>query len=119
MTQPHPNITGADVERIVRRDFPADRVDEVFAMLNEYGREDWHPEIDRVRMATLKLAAGSVEQLRMHIGAAKMDFRDVLSVAEYPGYTKKWFRIDKLPEEERQRIIDADWKQYQDWLTRR
>jgi len=38
--------------------------------------------------------------------------------AEYPAYGKKMFRIDKLPEEERQKIIDADWQQYQEWLTR-
>ena len=67
MTQPTPNVTDADVERVVRRDFPAERVDEVLAT----------------------------------------------------GYTKKWFHIDKLPEDEKQRIIDADWKQYQDWLERR
>jgi hypothetical protein len=28
------------------------------------------------------------------------------------------FHIDKLPADERQRIVDADWKQYQDWLTK-
>ena len=39
--QPHPTVTGADVERIVQRDFPADRVVEVLAMLGEYGSEDW------------------------------------------------------------------------------
>jgi hypothetical protein len=118
MTQPHPSVTSADVERIVRRDFSAERVGEVVAMLNEYGAEEWHPEVDRVRLATLKLAASSIEKLRIHINIAKMDFRDVLSDAEYPGYTKRWFHVDELPADERERIIDADWKQYQDWLTR-
>jgi hypothetical protein len=118
MTQPHADVTAADVERIARRDYPPDRVDEVLSILDEYGGEDWHPEPDRVRMAVLKLAGGKFDQLRMHIEAAKMDFRDVLSEAEYPLYTKKWFHIDKLPEAERQQIIDSDWKQYQDWLTR-
>ena len=118
MTQPTPTVTAADVDRIVRRDFPADRVDEVHARLIDYGSEEWHPEIDRVRLAVLKLAAGNLEELRMHLGIAKIDFRDVLSAAEYPLYTKKWFHIDKLPPDERQQIIDADWKQYQAWLTR-
>jgi predicted metal-dependent hydrolase len=119
MTQPHPNVTVADVERVVRRDYAADRVDEVHKMLSEYGAEDWHPEVDRVRMAILKLAAGNFEELRMHLEIAKRDFRDVLSEAEYPLYTKKWFRIDTLPADEQQRIIDADWKQYEDWLKRK
>jgi len=42
----------------------------------------------------------------------------VLGPAEYPGYTKRMFRIGELAQDEQQRIIDADWRQYQDWLTR-
>ncbi len=116
MAQHHADVTADDVERIVRRDYSPDRVDEVLAILNEYGSEDWHPELDRVRMAVLKLAGGKFDQLRGHTEAAKMDFRDVLSEAEYPLATKKWFHIDKLSEEERQKVYDADRKQYQDWL---
>jgi hypothetical protein len=52
--QPHPTVTRGDVERIVRRDFPADREPEILAMLNEYGTEDWHREPDRVHLAILK-----------------------------------------------------------------
>lgn len=66
----------------------------------------------------MKLAAGNLDGLRQYIEWAKSDDRDVLGPAEYSRYTKKMFRIDKLPAEERQRIIDADWKQYQDWFTR-
>jgi hypothetical protein len=117
-TQPHPNVTGADVERIVRRDYPADRVVEVLAMLDEYGKEDWQREPHRVRLAALKLAAGDIKRLRYEIEGAKRDYRDVLGPAEYPGYTKRMFRIAELAQDEQQRIIDADWRQYQDWLTR-
>ena len=116
--QPTPDVTSADVERIVRRDFPAHRVAEVFAMLDEYGVEDWHREPHRVRLAALKLAAGNIEQLRNEIEGAKRDYRDVLGPAEYPAYGKRLFRIKELPQDEQQRIIDADWRQYQDWLTR-
>lgn len=115
--QPTPTVSRSDVERIVRRDFPPDRFDEVIAILDEYGTQDWQRERDRVQLAVLKLAAKSLESLRRHIEWAKADYRDVLGPAEYPGYGKKQFRIDKLPEPERQRIIDVDWKQYQDWLS--
>jgi hypothetical protein len=115
--QPTPTVSRSDVERIVRRDFPAEWFHEVMATLDEYGTEDWQRERDRVQLAVLKLAAKSLDGLRSYIEWAKSDFRDVLGPAEYPGYTKKMFRIDKLPEEERQRIIDADWKQYQAWLN--
>lgn len=116
--QPTPNVTSADVERVVRRDFPADRVADVMAMLSEYGVEDWQREADRVRLAALKLAAGSIERLRYEIEGAKADYRDVLGPAEYPGYGKRVGGRKKLPPEEEQRVIDADWKQYQDWLMR-
>jgi uncharacterized protein (UPF0335 family) len=102
-----------------RRDFPADRASEVLALLDGYGTEDWHSEPDRVHLAVLKFAAGSIERLRSEIENAKCDYRDVLGEAEYPGYMKRLFRIGKLPADERQRIVEADWRQYQDWLNRR
>jgi hypothetical protein len=37
--------------------------------------------------------------------------------AEYPGYCERVVRSGKLPSDEENRIIDADWRQYQDWLT--
>ena len=116
--QPHPTVTRADVERIVRRDFPADRALEILAMLNEYGTEDWHRETDRVRLAILKLSAASIERLRYQLETAKSDYREVLGPAEYPGYMKRMFRIESLSSDEQQRIIDRDWKQYQDWFSK-
>ena len=111
-------VTRADVERIVRRDFPADRVSEVLAMLDGYGGESWHRELHRVRAAALKLAAGDIEQLRREIEGAKCDYRDVLAAAEYPGYMRLVPGSGKLSAQETKRIVDADWKQYQDWFTR-
>jgi hypothetical protein len=116
--QPTPKVTGADVERIVRRDYPAERVPEVLAILDEYGRETWQRESHRVRLAALKLATGSVERLHCEIEGAKRDYRDVLAAAEYPGYFRQVPGPGRLPTEEVQQIIDADWKQYQDWFTR-
>lgn len=116
--QPTPTVTGADVERIVRRDFPVDRAVEVLALLDEYGKETWQREPHRVRLAALKLAAGDLERLRQEIEGAKRDYRDVLAPAEYPSYSKHMFRIGELAKDEQQGIIDADWRQYQDWLAR-
>jgi len=117
-TQPTPTVTRADVERVVRRDFPAEPVSEVLALLDGYGVEAWQREPDRVQLAALKLATGSLDHLRCQVERAKCDYRDVLAPAEYPGYTKRMFRIAALPENEQQRIIEGDWKQYRDWLTR-
>ena len=46
------------------------------------------------------------------------DYRDALAVAEYPGYDKLIRPSAPLSEDERQKIIDADWKQYSEWLSR-
>jgi hypothetical protein len=116
--QPTPTVTSVDVERIVRRDFPADRVPEVLSMLSEYGDAAWQREAHRVRVAALKLAAGSVERLRSEIEDAKCDYRDILAAAEYPDYFRRVPGPGKISTDEEQRIIDADWRQYQDWFTR-
>ena len=87
-------------------------------MLGEYGTESWEGEPHRVRLAALKLAAGSMERLRVHIESAKCDYRDVLAPAEYPGYSSRVRGFRELPSGEVQTIIDDDWRQYQDWLTR-
>lgn len=115
MNQPIPQISRADVARIAHRDFPAEAID-VLKELDEYGSEEYHHGKERVQLAVLKLAAGSREMLRQELENAKCDYRDVLSPAEYPGYTRKWFHVQSLPETEQQRLIEADWKQYNDWL---
>ena len=111
--QPIPAVTLDDVERIVQRDFPRERFGEVMAVLNEYGQR----ERARVQLAVLKLAAGSLESLRQHVAVARQDFRDILVAAEYPGYSqRRMLQVPKLPIEEQQRIIEADWAQYEAWL---
>lgn len=112
--QPTPNVSRADVERVARREFSPELFAQVIAILDEYTDR----ERDRVQLATLKLAAGNLQELRRYVEWAKCDWRDVLGPAEYPRYEKKMFSIEKLSPEERQKIIDADWKQYSDWLTK-
>lgn len=116
--QPVPAVTLADVERIVRRDFPPDAVAGILSALDEYGRESWHREIPRVRLAVLKLAGGNWKKLRAALTTATQDYRDVLSYAEYPAY----FSAISPNEEDaakRRRAIDADWRQYRAWREKR
>jgi hypothetical protein len=115
--QPTPNITRADVERIAAREFPHAAAG-ALAILDEYGAEDWHREAERVRMAALKLARGDLERLRAAIATAKCDYRDVLAPAEYPEYCRSIDPSRAVSPEERQRVIDADSRQYMDWLAR-
>jgi hypothetical protein len=118
ISQPIPQVTPDDVERIVRRDFSADDYSAVTAMLNEYGTEKWHQESTRARLAALKLANGSVRRLRVSIDSAKRDYRNALAVAEYPTYFNVGSRVRELPIKERNRIVDEDWRQYEKWLQK-
>ncbi len=117
ITQPAPSVSNEDVERIVVRDFPAD-VARVLTILHEYGTGERHREINRVRLAVLKIAAGSFDGLHSAIETAKLDYRDVLAIAEYPEYLRSVRPPEGLSSGEKQRIIDADWKQYSEWLAR-
>jgi len=118
MNQPIPAVTENDVIRIIQRDFPAKRFEAVMSILNEYGTENWQRSVNRVRLAVLKLAGGDLQALRREIDVAKSDYRDVLASAEYPEYLQKVSPSGGLAEEERERIIRADWTQYQSWLNR-
>jgi len=49
---------------------------------------------------------------------ARSDYRDVLAAAEFPYYRAEGFGIRELPEDDVQRIVDADREQYERWLGR-
>ncbi len=112
--QPTPEVTSADVERILRRDFSAGDVARAVALLERYGDESRHREVDRVRLAVLKLAAGNLERLAEQVENAAGDYRDAIGPAEYPRYLACYDQ--SLKDDEKQRIVDADWRQYQQWL---
>ncbi len=116
--QPVPHVTAADIERVVYRDFPRIQVDDVLAILAEYGTEIWHKEKERVRLAALKLASGDLAKLRSAIDRAKLDYRDVLAPAEYPKFMQEGLRFRRLRSHDRELIYTDDWQQYERWLKK-
>ena len=74
-------------------------------------------EKDRVVLACMKNAGGDVQKLKGHLNAASGYYREIIGEAEYPFYTKKMFRIDKLSEREKAEIIEKDKEQYLRWLN--
>ena len=112
-TQPTPTLTEADLARVVARDFP-DQTVAATELLESYGSESYQREVVRVRVAAVKLARGSVEELRNSVKTACQDYRDVLAWAEYPAYMHL---PQSASEAERSSAIESDWQQYQDWLT--
>ena len=114
MRQPTPSVTEDDVERIVRRDYPATVADEILELIATVEVR----EKPRVVLACLKIASGNLDRLRADLSSASGYYRELLSEAEYPLATKRWSRIESLPEDEVRAIYENDWRQYSDWLNR-
>jgi hypothetical protein len=108
--QPVPAYADADLDRVIARDFPEPLRARAFALLEAYGKEAWQKPPLRVRMACVKLAGGDLAQLGEYVGFACRDSRDVLAWAEYPRY------FTATTEQERQRAIEAGWRELQSWL---
>ena len=54
------------------------QMDEVLAILSEYGGEEWHREEERVKRDAVILSRGSLELLRSAIELARRDYREIL-----------------------------------------
>ncbi len=113
-SQPTPEVSSEDVERVLQRDFASAELASAMAQLDRYGSESWQREVDRVRLAALKLAGGDLRRLAVEIDTACDDYRDVLGPAEYPRYLAQYEK--DLDDDRKQQIIDADWQAYQQWL---
>lgn len=75
--------TKDNVKRAIKRLFRDGDQDEIYDMVSVYGKEEYEREPERVQMAILKLSDGNIEKLLEHAQMAKLDYRDVLSKAEY------------------------------------
>ncbi len=113
-----PRVSRRDVLRVIRREFPGEPFDAVLALLDRYGAEAWERERDRVQLAALKLAAGSVAELERQVAAAKRDYRDAIAQAEYPGGLSAAL-LPAPPDAGEERAMDErDWDHYRRWLER-
>ena len=110
MNQPIPSVSRQDVERVLRRDFDPASFDKLLRLLDDYGPEP------RVHLAILKLAEGTEEGVIQWLEEARIDFRDVLTPAEFPEYPV--LSLSRVSESKLEGIIASDWKQYSDWLYR-
>lgn len=115
MSQYLPDIQETDVDRVVQRDYPV----ELQPVIRDLIKNVEVIEKPRVIMACLKIANGNFERLKGELANASGWWREIIGEAEYPNYTKKMFRIDRLSPEEKQRIIEKDRRQYLAWLEKR
>ena len=76
MSQRIPVLTDADLLRIVKRDFLACEHAEAISVLSGYS----YDESLRVKIACLKIANGSLDELKHAVDNAMIDMRDIFKV---------------------------------------
>ena len=108
--------TPALVRRKVADVFPpADRA-AALEVLGHYGSGPAEPERDRVRLAVVKLSGGDLDLLRQWVQTAKLDYRDALAYAEYPGQMGSGASSFQTPAADLRRVEAEDRRQYLAWL---
>lgn len=82
--------------------------------LIRYGQEEYEREPERVRVAILKVAGTSLEEIRQWVGIAKNDYRDVLASAEYPNElaAPTW----EMADDTCRQIRHKDAREYDEWI---
>jgi hypothetical protein len=111
------------VTRKVKQWFPADEQAEAISLLEtECGRnlpfcEAYDAKgLEVVRLAVVKLAGGSLVELRRQVEAAKEDWRDVIAFAQAPEEVKRSLFTGAEVDAETSEIRARDRRQYEDWL---
>ena len=116
MEQRVPNISDADIKRIVRRDFPHLEFNEIESVLGVYKSENKKGR-NRVLASILKLSGGNIGLLKKYVEKANDDYRDIIALSEYPNYSEHAFQ-DDLPDKKKKQLSNDDWMQYQAWLNK-
>ena len=112
--QPVPNITESILEKIIERDFGKNSA-EVKTKLKRI-ESDSESGKRRISAAILKLANGNLIDLENFIKAANVDFRDVISQAEYPRCSELGFEAMEKPGIGK--VYLEDWEEYTEWLNK-
>jgi len=121
---PEPVALTPPVIKKVRQLFPPDQQSEAISLLEKecgrnlpFSEDDSAQGLERVRLAVIKLAGGNLAELLRQIDIARVDWRDVLSSAEYPEASRMGFvEYNNLDERNRNEIKARDRQQYVDWL---
>ncbi len=112
-----PNQT-SKIHQKIRSYWPDEDLDQILALLNQYGSEEYEREIPRVQLAILKLSGGDLKQIPRLVEMARTDYRDLLAYAEYPEEMKTDYKlIRQMGAEEVGQLRQRDRQQYLDWLN--
>ncbi len=112
-----PQVSSDDVERIIRRNFPAADYDSIWNSLRQYRDENSNDPPYRVYVAILKLSAGDPSRVPHFVTIARSDYRDVLLSAENPGFTADFVNAMKMNADDARALKRNDKRQYETWFN--
>ena len=110
--QPIAKVTDKILDNIILRDFGSN-ADIVKLKLDQVSSDTKYGK-NRISAAILKLANMDIYLIDNLIKKSINDFRDVVSIAEYPRCSKLDF--DVLKSQDKKQVILDDWNEYSNWL---
>ncbi len=113
-SQPSASVTDKKLDWLIQRDYES-KAPEVKQKLQRI-TSDTHKGKNRISAAILKLSNKDCYKIDYYVAMSNCDFRDVISQAEYPRYSK--FGFADLEEQNVKRIYLEDWTEYSKWLNK-
>jgi len=68
-----------DVIHAIEEAFPHENLQTLLDIMDEYGKQPFEREIERVQIAVIQLSESNIDKLLQLVSDAKRDYRDVLS----------------------------------------
>lgn len=106
-------VTTHQLDKLIAREFP-DCIDKVHLKLDRVESNNPNGK-NRISAGIIKLANKDFALLDLYIQLANADYRDILSQAEYPRYSKLDF--ENFEKTNMKKIYLNDWKEYSKWLN--
>lgn len=113
--QPIAKISDTELERLIDREFP-ENLDLVKRKLTKIKSDSPNGQ-NRIGAAVLKLANSDLNEIDYLIKKANEDFRDIVSLAEYPRASKYGF--EERSDNELKADYLNDWTEYSEWKNKK
>lgn len=115
--QPVATISEEELDFLIGREFPNDK-EEVKAKLDKIISTSQIGK-NRFSAAVLKLADGDFTKVDLLVERTIEDFRNIVSLAEYPRAHKAGFKLFDKEEKVIEGVFLADWKEYSNWKEKK
>jgi hypothetical protein len=111
--QPVPTISNKELDFLIVREFPDDK--EIVKTKLDKIKSDTKIGKNRIAVSVLKLADKDLDKIDFLVKRANVDFRDIVSEAEYPRAHRAGFELFDKEENIIKEVLLEDWGEYSTW----